>query len=263
MPGQRNSTEGHALLLLGDSIVYGWGVAPPESLAAQLERRLAGRRGSPWRVINAGVPGDTVLMGCLRYERDVAAHHPQVVLLSFGLNDAALRRTRFDIERERLWQARRWPWARLIHIAERRLIKPMADRWKHRMQRQAEEWFDLAPTKHEKQPRVRPRLFVAGLLWLARQARRDGAEVHFMTMVPVAKEALSTHQAKAYSLYDELIHHASRRTHAPLIDLAEAAATFDHARMLAADGIHLTAAGYRWLASTVWTHLAEKSRSCL
>jgi lysophospholipase L1-like esterase len=240
------------LVAFGDSIVHGWGVAREDGFPAQLERLLAQRATAPWRVVNAGVPGDTAIMGCLRYARDIADVAPQIVLIAFGLNDGALRRTRFDAEREELWRARRWPWARIGYVARRRLgIDDI---------RRSGEQGSGEPVAREPSPRVQPHLFSAGLRWLVRQSRRHGAEPHLASLLPVDEEALTPNQARAYRAYDEMIRAAARRTGAALVDLQRAAVDSDWSRsMLAPDGIHLTVAGQRWLAEAVLDHLVEES----
>jgi len=42
------------------------------------------------RVINAGVPGNTTDMARKRFEQDVLTHQPQIAILQFGINDAAV-----------------------------------------------------------------------------------------------------------------------------------------------------------------------------
>lgn len=42
------------------------------------------------RVINSGVPGDTTAIAKERFEKDVLAHKPDVVIIQFGTNDAAV-----------------------------------------------------------------------------------------------------------------------------------------------------------------------------
>ncbi len=41
----------------------------------------------PVSIINAGVAGDNAPMGLARVERDVIAHHPDICVVNFGLND--------------------------------------------------------------------------------------------------------------------------------------------------------------------------------
>ena len=42
------------------------------------------------RVINAGVSGNTTEMARKRFEQDVMTHHPQIAIIQFGINDAAV-----------------------------------------------------------------------------------------------------------------------------------------------------------------------------
>ena len=42
------------------------------------------------RIINAGVGGNTTEMARKRFEQDVLAHHPQIVIIQLGINDAAI-----------------------------------------------------------------------------------------------------------------------------------------------------------------------------
>jgi lysophospholipase L1-like esterase len=76
---------------LGDSVtgIYyhtGGRRAWPELLQMGLQRALPGRDVS---VINAGISGNTVADGLARLQRDVLDHQPQIVTISFGLNDLA------------------------------------------------------------------------------------------------------------------------------------------------------------------------------
>lgn len=72
------------VVALGDSIVEGYGQPRgwPEMLQEELARRFPGTR-----IINAGVSGDNASDGLERMERDVLRHRPELVLVSFGLND--------------------------------------------------------------------------------------------------------------------------------------------------------------------------------
>jgi acyl-CoA thioesterase I len=88
---------GAVVLALGDSITYGTG-APSD---ASYPSVLAGLTG--WRIVNAGVPGDTSAQALARASALLAEHQPALVLLGIGGNDF-LRRldesaTRANIER--------------------------------------------------------------------------------------------------------------------------------------------------------------------
>ncbi len=54
-----------------------------------LERDLNARGSVTCQVINAGVPGNTTTMGRKRFETDVLAVRPTLVIVQFGINDSA------------------------------------------------------------------------------------------------------------------------------------------------------------------------------
>ena len=88
MPRARPAPGRITLVALGDSIVAGWPHGLDLAWPARLAERLqAAYPDVQWRVINAGVPGETAPKGYARFERDVAAAGPQLVLIAFGLND--------------------------------------------------------------------------------------------------------------------------------------------------------------------------------
>lgn len=73
------------LVALGDSLTAGLGVAPDETYPALLARRLE-REGYAYRVVNAGVSGDTTA-GALRRVDWVLRTRPDVVIVALGAND--------------------------------------------------------------------------------------------------------------------------------------------------------------------------------
>lgn len=74
------------ILVLGDSVTYGFGVKADEAYPRQLEVQLAAL-GSPAEVINAGVTGYTTYQGLRFLERDLLDLQPDVVLFAFMNND--------------------------------------------------------------------------------------------------------------------------------------------------------------------------------
>ncbi|MBK9245978.1 MAG: arylesterase [Burkholderiales bacterium] len=72
---------GSTVLALGDSLTFGTGAASE----AAYPLRLAGLTG--WRVVNAGVPGNTSAQARERLPSLLAEHTPRLVLLSIGGND--------------------------------------------------------------------------------------------------------------------------------------------------------------------------------
>ena len=73
------------IVVLGDSLTAGFGLLPEEAYPALLERRLR-REGYPYRVVNAGVSGDTTAGG-LRRADWVLRSRPAIVIVALGAND--------------------------------------------------------------------------------------------------------------------------------------------------------------------------------
>jgi acyl-CoA thioesterase I len=71
--------------VLGDSLTAGFGVAADEAYPARLEARLR-REGYAYRVVNAGVSGDTTAGGLRRVDWVLRAR-PEVVIVALGGND--------------------------------------------------------------------------------------------------------------------------------------------------------------------------------
>jgi acyl-CoA thioesterase-1 len=79
------SAAERVVVALGDSLTAGLGVAPDEAYPALLEARLR-REGLPYRVVNAGVSGDTSAGGRRRVDW-VLRSKPDVVIVALGAND--------------------------------------------------------------------------------------------------------------------------------------------------------------------------------
>jgi acyl-CoA thioesterase-1 len=73
------------IVAFGDSLTAGFGVQADESYPAQLQRRLDSL-GYHYRVINAGVSGDTTAGG-LRRVPWILNNRPELVILELGAND--------------------------------------------------------------------------------------------------------------------------------------------------------------------------------
>lgn len=89
------------IVAFGDSLTSGLGVAADDAYPAQLQRRLDAD-GLRYRVINAGVSGDTTAGG-LRRVAWVLNSKPAIVILELGGNDGlrglSLQETRANLER--------------------------------------------------------------------------------------------------------------------------------------------------------------------
>ena len=73
------------IVALGDSLTAGLGVAADEAYPARLEARLA-REVYTYRVVNAGVSGDTTAGGLRRVDWVLRAK-PEIAIVALGAND--------------------------------------------------------------------------------------------------------------------------------------------------------------------------------
>jgi hypothetical protein len=71
------------IVLLGDSVTFGYGVSEEECFATRLRLQL----GSDVEVINAGITGYSSWQGLRFYETVVREYRPDVLLVLFGYND--------------------------------------------------------------------------------------------------------------------------------------------------------------------------------
>ena len=92
--------EERVLVAFGDSLTAGLGVSPEESYPARLQEKLL-LSGYRYRVVNAGISGDTTAGGVRRVEW-VLKSKPDIVILELGANDGlrglSLTETRANLE---------------------------------------------------------------------------------------------------------------------------------------------------------------------
>lgn len=82
-PAQTNKP---VILVVGDSLSAGYGVAVDATWVALLERRLT-NQGYGYRVVNASISGDTTGGALNRLPRALELHKPAIVILELGGND--------------------------------------------------------------------------------------------------------------------------------------------------------------------------------
>lgn len=75
-----------AVLVMGDSLSAGYGLAASQGWVSLLDRRLAASRPG-WRAVNASVSGETSAGGLSRLPRELARVKPAVVVIQLGAND--------------------------------------------------------------------------------------------------------------------------------------------------------------------------------
>jgi acyl-CoA thioesterase I len=79
--------ETPAILVFGDSISAGYGLAHVEEGWVEMLRAKIKAAGYDYQVINASVSGETTAGGLARLPRALALHHPQIVIIELGGND--------------------------------------------------------------------------------------------------------------------------------------------------------------------------------
>jgi len=77
---------GQTIVVVGDSLSSGYGIAADQSWVAMLEDRLR-TEGYGYQVVNASIAGDTSAGGLARLPRLLEAHDPELVVIELGGND--------------------------------------------------------------------------------------------------------------------------------------------------------------------------------
>lgn len=80
------SQQRYTIVMLGDSLTAGFGLAAKDALPEQIGVVLAGK-GYDFEIVNAGVSGDTSAGGLARYDWSVASAKPDMLILALGAND--------------------------------------------------------------------------------------------------------------------------------------------------------------------------------
>lgn len=76
----------NSVLVFGDSLSAGYGIAMADSWPALLNERLKSKR-LPYQVINMSISGETTAGGRARLATALEQTHPAVVILALGAND--------------------------------------------------------------------------------------------------------------------------------------------------------------------------------
>jgi acyl-CoA thioesterase-1 len=77
---------GQTIVVVGDSLSSGYGIAAEQSWVAMLEDRLQAE-GYGYQVVNASIAGDTTAGGLARLPRLLDLHEPNLVVIELGGND--------------------------------------------------------------------------------------------------------------------------------------------------------------------------------
>jgi len=86
MPVRKPAGE-RRILVLGDSVTFGWGVNQGEDFPARLETLLREQNNAVWRVINGGVNGYNSQQEAIFFATEGIAYAPDIVVLVYVSND--------------------------------------------------------------------------------------------------------------------------------------------------------------------------------
>lgn len=242
------------VVVLGDSIVHGMELPEEQTFPYLVQRHLqtyANRQDVV--VINAGIPGNTSLHGLQRLQRDVIRYQPHITLISFGLNDANLRRRPQDawLEKELLPRGM----GRLLHSSHiyrtarcrlRRLVRSIR-------RRPPLDW-DSPP---EPAPRISPPAFRAALTSMVRRLQRaTSSQIFLLTTHPVRPTFLEDEgwrqkQEDILRHYNAIVRSVAGQTGVGLIDIEQLLQLIHWEDILDSDGVHLTAQGQAVLADII------------
>ena len=214
-------------------------------------------------VINAGIRGDTAVQGLARLERDALWYEPQIVISAFGLNDGNLGYWPLDILRERELYYERTLAGRVESWLEHsHLYLTVRARGRRLLRRLG--WQPAVPVVNmaqEPQPRVSRDGFATAQEQLVARIYQHGSAAFVLTTTPVTdafRADLEPEQRQAqlaaYDEYNRVIRTAAAQHGAYLVDIQAILShevRSDPGALLAADGVHLTAAGQRRVALTV------------
>lgn len=86
--------RGATVLAFGDSVTFGTGATPGEDWPTLLAAMTG------WKIVNAGIPGDTAEAAQHRIEALLEAHRPALVIVELGGNDFLRRRAQKAVKED-------------------------------------------------------------------------------------------------------------------------------------------------------------------
>lgn len=228
------------LVALGDSNTFGWDVDDGANWPSQLQQRLAASHPGA-EVLNAGVWGYSSFQGRRRFE-EIVAVHPDIVLVSFGANDAH-QVTVPDAE----YVARHERVQRLTQASKRFRLAQLSVAALDRVE-------SLAAAGAALGPRVPLDEYTGHLTAMVRSGRQQGIRVVLLTRPFVGSSTDPTSWKAHAPAYNAATIAVGRSEHAPVIDLYDAFR--DHPELFD-DESHFGVEGHRRAADLIHARLAD------
>jgi hypothetical protein len=106
---ERKQDKELRILLLGDSVTFGWGAPIDATFGRRLETLLASKREGPFRTINAGVGGYNTVQQYAFFRSFVDIIEPEMVVLLYVRNDIESNDPPFELWTELDLHKRHFP----------------------------------------------------------------------------------------------------------------------------------------------------------
>jgi len=251
----------YRIVCFGDSNTFGEHLPYAQTYPAVLQDLLCGKYPElDTVVINAGIRGHTSVQGLARLERDVLWYEPHVVVSAFGLNDGNLGHWPLDPIREREMYSARTLVGRVVSWLEHsHLYLTLRARGRRLLRRFG--WQPAPPVVNaaqEPEPRVSRDGFTTAQERLVTRIQHHNGAAFVMTTTPVTdafradlEPAQRQRQLAIYDEYNRIIRTVAAQHDAYLVDMQAILGNEAHSELgslLAADGVHWTAAGERLVA---------------
>ncbi|NOZ70590.1 MAG: hypothetical protein GXP38_01540 [Chloroflexi bacterium] len=237
--------EARRIVVLGDSLAYGYGLEAMQAWPALLEQQLREEHlQERWQVINASVSGHTVADAYIRFAEHVSAFRPHVVLIAFGINDCRRVWRMNDARRMKIFNRHEMSWWGKSYLA-----RGIVNRLRPIPRATVVNETALAP-----EPRIVPHQFQQILSWLAQQCRKQGALPALLTLPPIEPHPDYYHRREFahWQEYNDYIRATARAQTVPFIEISH---PFTADTPWLADGVHLSVSGQQEVAKRVYAAL--------
>jgi len=223
------------VLVLGNSCAFGIGVDDEETWPARLEEMLRRSTGGDVLVMNASVPGYSSYQGKCFLETRGFALRPDLVIASFGFNDASEWSSRSDMQVARA-------------LAAGRSGGPLAASRAYLVLRKVVAGVRATETTEntKKRPRLSPREFDRALVEIRDLCAERNVPVLFLIW-PFRKQMEEKNDALL--AYQRIVAEVGERERVPLIDLV--GPFLEAEGDLFVDNLHANAAGCRVAAEAI------------